>query len=40
MEYAALAPKYEVSMFPWKQPKAMPIAVRQIHCFVKAHQAV
>src|SRR4051795_9770355 len=32
MEAAMLAPKAEVSMFPWKEPKErIPLAVRQIH---------
>jgi pimeloyl-ACP methyl ester carboxylesterase len=40
MESAMLAPKAEVSMFPWKQPKErIPLAVRQIHSFLKAHQS-
>ena len=31
MESAMLAPKAEVSMFPWKEPKErIPLAVRQI----------
>jgi len=39
MECAMLAPKAEVSIFPWKQPKErIPLAVRQIHSFLKAHQ--
>ena len=39
MEAAMLAPKAEVSMFPWKEPKErIPLAVRQIHSFLKAHQ--
>ena len=38
MESAMLAPKAEVSMFPWKEPKErIPLAVRQIHSFLKAH---
>ncbi|HJT87517.1 MAG TPA: alpha/beta hydrolase [Bryobacteraceae bacterium] len=40
MECAMLAPNAEVSMFPWKQPKErIPLAVRQIHSFLKAHRA-
>jgi len=40
MESAMLAPKSEVSMFPWKEPKErIPLAVRQIHSFLKAHRA-
>ena len=39
MECAMLAPKAEVSMFPWKVPKErIPVAVRQIHSFLKAHR--
>jgi pimeloyl-ACP methyl ester carboxylesterase len=39
METAFLAPKSEVSMFPWKEPKQrIPLAVRQIHSFLKAHR--
>jgi pimeloyl-ACP methyl ester carboxylesterase len=38
MECALLAPKAEVSMFPWKEPKErIPLAVRQIRSFLKAH---
>jgi pimeloyl-ACP methyl ester carboxylesterase len=38
METAMLAPKAEVSIFPWKEPKErIPLAVRQIHSFLKAH---
>jgi pimeloyl-ACP methyl ester carboxylesterase len=40
MEAAMLAPKAEVSMFPWKEPKErIPLAVRQIRSFLRAHQA-
>jgi hypothetical protein len=39
MECVMLAPKSEVSIFPWKEPKErIPLAVRQIHSFLKAHQ--
>src|ERR1051326_4442395 len=39
MECAMLAPRAEVSIFPWKQPKErIPLAVRQIHPFLKAHR--
>ncbi len=39
MECAMLAPKSEVSMYPWKEPKErIPLAVRQIHSFLKAHR--
>src|SRR2546427_11097262 len=38
MECAMLAPKTEVSIFPWKEPKEeIPLALRQIHSFLKAH---
>ena len=40
MECAMLAPKAEVSIFPWKEPKErIPLAVRQIHSFLKAHRS-
>jgi pimeloyl-ACP methyl ester carboxylesterase len=39
MEAAMLAPKAEVSMFPWKEPKErIPVAIRQIHSFLHAHR--
>jgi pimeloyl-ACP methyl ester carboxylesterase len=39
MEAAMLAPKAEVSMFPWKEPKErIPLAVRQIRSFLGAHR--
>jgi pimeloyl-ACP methyl ester carboxylesterase len=39
MEAAMLAQKAEVSMFPWKEPKErIPLALRQIHSFLKAHR--
>jgi len=39
MECAMLAPQAEVSIFPWKEPKErIPLAVRQIHSFLRAHQ--
>jgi len=38
MEAAMLAPKGEVSMFPWKEPRErIPLAVRQIRSFLRAH---
>jgi len=38
MECVMLAPKAEASMFPWKDPKwRIPVAVRQIRSFLKAH---
>jgi pimeloyl-ACP methyl ester carboxylesterase len=40
METAMLAPKAEVSMFPWKDPKErIPLAVRQIRSFLRAHRS-
>jgi len=39
MECAMSAPKAEVSMYPWKQPpERIPLAVRQIHSFLRAHR--
>ncbi len=39
MECAMLAPRAEVSIFPWKEPKErIPLAVRQIHSFLRAHR--
>ncbi len=41
MESAMLAPNSELSMYPWKEPKErIPIAVRQVHSFLKAHRPV
>jgi len=41
MESVLLAPKSEVSLFPWKEPKdRIPIAVRQIRSFLRAHRLV
>jgi pimeloyl-ACP methyl ester carboxylesterase len=38
MESVLLAPKSEVSLFPWKEPKErIPLAVRQIRSFLRAH---
>ena len=40
METAMLAPNAEVSMFPWKEPpERIPLAVRQIRSFLRAHRA-
>lgn len=40
MESAMLAPNAEVSMFPWKEPaERIPLAVRQIRSFLRAHRA-
>jgi pimeloyl-ACP methyl ester carboxylesterase len=39
IECAMLAPKAEMSMFPWKEPKErIPLAVRQIRSFLRAHR--
>jgi pimeloyl-ACP methyl ester carboxylesterase len=39
MECAMLAPKAEVSMYPWKEPKErIPLAVRQVRSFLKSHR--
>ena len=39
METAMLAPNAEVSMFPWKERKErIPLAVRQIRSFLRAHR--
>ena len=39
MESAMLAPQAEVSMFPWKEPpERIPLAVRQIRSFLRAHR--
>jgi pimeloyl-ACP methyl ester carboxylesterase len=39
MESAMLAPKSEVSMYPWKEPKErVPVALRQVRSFLKAHR--
>jgi len=39
MEAAMLAPKAEVSIFPWKEPKdRIPLAVRQIRSFLRSHR--
>ncbi|MEZ5292746.1 MAG: alpha/beta hydrolase [Vicinamibacterales bacterium] len=39
MEAAMLAPRAEVSLFPWKEPKErIPLAIRQIRSFLRAHR--
>lgn len=39
MEAAMLAPKSEVSIYPWKDPKErIPLAVRHIRSFLRAHR--
>ncbi len=41
MESALLAPNAEVSFFPWKEPKErIPLAVRQVRSFLRAHRPV
>lgn len=41
IECAMLAPKAEMSMYPWKEPKErIPLAVRQIRSFLRAHRPV
>jgi pimeloyl-ACP methyl ester carboxylesterase len=41
MESVMLAPKSEVSLFPWKEPKdRIPVAVRQVRSFLRAHRPV
>lgn len=38
MESVMLAPKSEVTLFPWKEPKErVPLAVRQVRSFLRAH---
>ena len=40
MDMAMLAPKAEVSMYPWKEPEErIPLAVRQIRSFLRAHRS-
>ena len=40
MESAMLAPKSEVSMYPWKDTKdKIPMAVRQVRTFMRAHRS-
>jgi pimeloyl-ACP methyl ester carboxylesterase len=39
MEAAMLAPKAELSMYPWKEPRErIPLAVRQIRSFLRGHR--
>jgi len=41
MESALLAPKSEVSLYPWKDTKdKIPLAVRQVRTFLRAHRPV
>jgi pimeloyl-ACP methyl ester carboxylesterase len=40
-ETAMLAPRSELAHFPWKEPKSLiPIAVRQVRSFLRAHRPV
>jgi pimeloyl-ACP methyl ester carboxylesterase len=39
MESALLAPKAQVSLYPWKEPKdRIPLAVRHVRTFLRAHR--
>jgi hypothetical protein len=39
MESAMLAPKSEVSLYPWKDTKdKIPVAVRHVRTFLRAHR--
>lgn len=39
MECAMLAPKAEVSIYPWKEPPTrIPLAVRHVQTFLRAHR--
>ena len=39
LETVMLAPKSEVGIFPWKEPKErIPISVRQVRSFLRAHR--
>ena len=39
METVMLAPKSEVSIYPWKEPpERIPIAVRQVRSFLRSHR--
>jgi hypothetical protein len=41
MEVVRLAPKAEMTMYPWKEPKDLiPWAVRHVRDFLRAHQPV
>ena len=41
MEAAMLAPRAQVSIYPWKEPpERIPLAVRHIRSFLKAHRPV
>ncbi|HKU96684.1 MAG TPA: alpha/beta hydrolase [Vineibacter sp.] len=39
VESVRLAPRSEVSLYPWKEPREMiPVVVRQVRSFLRAHQ--
>ena len=39
IETVMLAPKSEVSIYPWKDPKErIPVTVRQVRSFMRAHR--
>ena len=39
MESAMLAPNSQVSLYPWKdRPEKIPLAVRQVRSFLRAHR--
>ena len=41
MEAAMLAPKSEVSLYPWKEPRErIPLAVRHVRSFLRSHRPV
>ena len=41
MDVVRLAPKAEVTMYPWKEPKDLiPQAVRHVREFLRAHHPV
>ena len=41
MDIAALAPKAEVTVYPWREPKDLWVkTVQQVRDFLKAHQPV
>jgi pimeloyl-ACP methyl ester carboxylesterase len=41
MESVMLAPKSEVSLYPWQEPKErIPVVVRQVRSFLRAHRPV
>ena len=41
MDIAALAPKAEVTVYPWREPKELLVkTINQVRDFLRAHQAV